>query len=472
MKAQRTTNYAVFLLASDIILTLLSWHIAVQMRFALPYGKHLTGKTLFAPSILYGWIGVIWLFVFVFTSTYDYRRTLRFIDEIQTLLTSQIIAVALFSNVLYLFYRDVPRLLFIYFVVIDLVALFLFRDALRAVFRWVVGPRQQDMENVLIIGAGKIGRQLAQQFARERWTGLTVTGFLDDDPTKVGKRFIDLPVIGQTSDVVSVVQSYHVDEVIFALPLRAHGALENLVLALQEYPVRVHVVPDYFDLAYFKATIENYGGIPLIGLRDPAIDGFNRLVKRIFDLVIASATLIIVSPVMLLIALIIKLTSPGPIIFKQIRVGENGRPFTMYKFRSMVLDAEAKQEQVADITAGGAILYKKRDDPRVTPIGRFIRRTSLDELPQLFNVLTGDMSLVGPRPELPFLVEGYEAWQRKRFAVPPGITGWWQINGRSDHPMHMHTEDDLYYIQHYSPWLDTQILWRTIGVVLKGKGAY
>ena len=472
MKAQRTTNYAVFLLASDIALTLLSWRVAIAMRFALPYGKHLTEKTLYAPAILYVWIGAIWLFVFVFASTYDYRHTLRFIDEVQTLLTSQIIAVALFSNVLYLFYRDVPRLLFIYFVVIDLFVLFLFRDALRAIFRWVVGPRQQDVENVLIIGAGKIGRQLAEQFAQERWTGLTVIGFLDDDPAKTGKRFVDLPVIGKTDDVVDVVKAHHVDEVVFALPLRAHRALENLVLALQEYPVRVHVVPDYFDLAYFKATIENYGGIPLIGLRDPAIDGFNRLVKRIFDLCIASATLIVVSPVMMIIAAIIKLTSRGPIIFKQTRIGENGRPFTMYKFRSMVDNAEALQERVIDIMEDGAVLHKKPNDPRVTPIGRFIRRTSLDELPQLFNVLKGDMSLVGPRPELPFLVEGYEVWQRKRFAVPPGITGWWQINGRSDHPMHMHTEDDLYYIQHYSPWLDTQILWRTIGVVLKGKGAY
>ncbi len=159
-------------------------------------------------------------------------------------------------------------------------------------------------------------------------------------------------------------------------------------------------------------------------------------------------------------------------LFRQQRVGENGRLFTMYKFRSMVVNAEELQEQVNEVDEEGHIIHKKPNDPRVTRVGRFIRRYSLDELPQLFNVLKGDMSLVGPRPELPWLVEKYEPWQRKRFAVPQGITGWWQVNGRSDKPMHLHTEDDLFYIQNYSLWLDLLILWKTVWVVLRGKGAY
>jgi lipopolysaccharide/colanic/teichoic acid biosynthesis glycosyltransferase len=152
-------------------------------------------------------------------------------------------------------------------------------------------------------------------------------------------------------------------------------------------------------------------------------------------------------------------------------VGENGKLFCIYKFRSMVVDAEAdlmKQRQIEDQTAA----HKRPHDPRVTRVGHFLRRTSIDELPQLFNVLKGEMSLVGPRPELPGLVEQYEIWQRRRFAVPPGITGWWQVNGRSDRPMHLHTDDDLYYIQNYSPLMDLRILWRTIGTVVRGKGAY
>jgi lipopolysaccharide/colanic/teichoic acid biosynthesis glycosyltransferase len=154
------------------------------------------------------------------------------------------------------------------------------------------------------------------------------------------------------------------------------------------------------------------------------------------------------------------------------RVGENGRLFAMYKFRSMVDGAERMQETVNEENGNGDLIHKKPDDPRVTRVGRFLRRTSLDELPQLFNVLKGEMSLVGPRPELPWLLEQYEPWQHKRFAVPQGMTGWWQVNGRSDKPMHLHTDDDIYYVQNYSLWIDIYILLKTPWVVIRGKGAY
>jgi lipopolysaccharide/colanic/teichoic acid biosynthesis glycosyltransferase len=173
-----------------------------------------------------------------------------------------------------------------------------------------------------------------------------------------------------------------------------------------------------------------------------------------------------------LTALLIKLDSPGPVFFRQQRVGENGRIFRMYKFRSMVVGAEKLQHKVNGEDENGNVIHKSEDDPRVTRVGRFLRRTSLDELPQLINVLKGEMSLVGPRPELPWLVGQYELWQRKRFAVPQGMTGWWQVNGRSDKPMHLYTEDDLYYIQNYSLWMDIYILLKTSWVVLRGKGAY
>jgi len=153
-------------------------------------------------------------------------------------------------------------------------------------------------------------------------------------------------------------------------------------------------------------------------------------------------------------------------------VGENGRIFSMFKFRTMVKNAEDLQNQVEKIDADGNVIHKLRDDPRVTRVGKFLRRFSLDEVPQIFNILGGTMSLVGPRPEMPYLVDKYQPWQRKRFAVPPGLTGWWQITGRSDKPMHLHTEDDLYYIQNYSIWLDIQILIRTVWAVLIGRGSY
>jgi lipopolysaccharide/colanic/teichoic acid biosynthesis glycosyltransferase len=171
-------------------------------------------------------------------------------------------------------------------------------------------------------------------------------------------------------------------------------------------------------------------------------------------------------------AALIVLEDGFPIIFRQKRVGENGRVFDMLKFRTMIRNAEQLKDQVEKRDEYGNLIHKSKDDPRVTRVGRLLRRLSMDELPQLFNVLTGTMSLVGPRPEMPYLVNKYQPWQRKRFAVPPGLTGWWQVNGRSEKPMHLHTEDDLFYIQNYSIWLDIQILARTVWVVIFGKGAY
>jgi lipopolysaccharide/colanic/teichoic acid biosynthesis glycosyltransferase len=175
---------------------------------------------------------------------------------------------------------------------------------------------------------------------------------------------------------------------------------------------------------------------------------------------------------MALAAFLVYFEDGPPVIFRQKRVGKDGRLFEIYKFRTMVKDAERWHGQIKTRDTHGNPTHKTPQDPRVTRVGRILRRFSVDELPQLFNVLAGTMSLVGPRPELPYLVEKYESWQYQRFAVPPGMTGWWQISGRSDRPMHLHTEDDLYYIQNRSIWLDLQIIFRTIWVVIRGKGAY
>ncbi len=211
----------------------------------------------------------------------------------------------------------------------------------------------------------------------------------------------------------------------------------------------------------------------MFDLRAPVLDEYQRMVKRAFDLGVTIVSLPPALLVMGVVALAIKLDSPGPVFYRQKRVGENGRLFEMIKFRSMVKNADELRHLVEEAGPGGKVIqHKTAHDPRITRVGAFLRRTSLDELPQLFNVLRGEMSLIGPRPELPHLVDKYELWQRKRFAVPQGMTGWWQVNGRSDKPMHLHTEEDLYYVQHYSLWLDLQILVKTVWVVLRGKGAY
>jgi exopolysaccharide biosynthesis polyprenyl glycosylphosphotransferase len=301
------------------------------------------------------------------------------------------------------------------------------------------------------------------------WTGLQLVGYLDDDPYK---RSNGLPVWGALEDVRTVVERHQVDDVVLALPPEAHAQVNDIVATLHDLPVNVRVVPDYFSLALYRATVDDFGGIPMINLRDPALNDTQRLVKRLFDVVVGGILTLLLLPLMGIIAVAIKLDSRGPILFKQERVGENGRLFKMYKFRSMVSNAEELQVQVNHLDEDGHLIHKQEHDPRITRVGRFIRRWSLDELPQLFNVLKGELSLVGPRPELPWLVERYEPWQRKRFVVPQGVTGWWQVNGRSDKPMHLHTDEDLYYIQNYSLWLDLYILLKTPWVIVRGKGAY
>lgn len=465
------TNTTIFLIFSDLAITLLALFTAIQARYWLPYGVQLAWSEVAQPWTIYLLVALIWGTTFVVTNVYNARRSMRAWDEAQAITFAVAVACLVFAGVLYLTYREVPRRLFFYFVLADLGLILGFRIALRGALRFAGRP-EPDTRRVLIVGTGRLAQRVAEGVLAQSGAGLVLVGLVGDDLAGSSGAHLAGPVIGTVAETPALVKAHAVNEVVFALPLRSQGTIESLVLALQEQPVSVRVVPDFIDLAMSRATIEDFYGLPLVGLRDPAIDGFDRVVKRVFDLVLSLLTLLILWPVMLIVALAIKLDSPGPALFIQERVGENGRPFRMVKFRSMVLDADEALDPVSEADGASSPYRKSPDDPRVTGVGRFIRRTSLDELPQLFNVLRGDMSLVGPRPELPRLVAHYESWQRRRFAVPPGITGWWQVNGRSDRMMHQHTEDDLYYIQNYSPLLDVQILWRTIGVVVRGHGAF
>jgi exopolysaccharide biosynthesis polyprenyl glycosylphosphotransferase len=254
--------------------------------------------------------------------------------------------------------------------------------------------------------------------------------------------------------------------------MRAHREMADLVAEIERLPVNIKVAPDLGPLVFYKMSVESFGDIPLIGLKEPVMKPHQRIVKRGMDIVISLLALLVSSPICAAIAIAIRADSPGPAIFRQPRAGENGKPFTMYKFRSMVLGAEKLERDLVEKAINHNQSFKLPNDARVTRVGRFLRRTSLDELPQFWNVLKGDMSLVGPRPELPVLVEHYEPWQRKRFGVPQGMTGWWQIHDRSDKPMYWHTEDDLYYLQNYSLLLDLRIIALTAWAAICGKGAY
>ncbi len=464
----RRVSIRLALLLGDLSLIATALYLASWLRPQLNFGKPIPFDSVWLAWPIYAIALLIWGTGFLLIDVYNLPKNLRLIDELGRLVAAHAATALAFAGSLYFSFRDTSRLQVLSFALISLILLIAYRLGFRFVLR-LFGHKRYGSRRVLIVGAGSAGRNAANMVVEHRWTGLRFAGFMDDNPQA---NTAGHPYFGPLQNTVQVVQEQNINEVIFALPMHAHITLVKLVTDLQSLKVNVRVVPDFFDLVFLRSVIEDLGGMPLVTLREPALDPLQRLVKRTFDLLVGSISLVLIMPMMAIIALIIKRDSAGPIIFRQQRVGENGRLFNMYKFRTMIHDAEIQQDELNRTTATGHLLHKFYDDPRVTRFGRFLRRTSLDELPQLFNILKGEMSLVGPRPELPWLVDRYEPWQRKRFEVPQGLTGWWQVNGRSSKPMHLYTDEDLYYIEHYSLWFDIQILWRTIKAVLDRRGAY
>lgn len=464
-------NYAIFSMAIDILLTCLALVVATKLVVYIPlHLTNLRGLPYVSPYIFLV-VPIIWGVSFLVLSVYDPKRIYKAMDELQIVTIATIASALLFAGLLFLTDRDFSRWVFVLFVAFDMVLLLGWRILARVIFR--IGRMPAAERHVLIVGAGEVGQRVGQMIQDYRSMGLNLSGFLDESMqsgTESNEYLVH--VLGRVDDVRDVVQKRGINDVVIALPQRDYVQINELVLALHDLSVQVRVVPDYFSLALYRASVEDFGGLPMINLRDPALNDVQRLVKRMFDLAISGILIAFAMIPMLIITVMIKLDSEGPILFRQQRVGENGRLFPMYKFRSMVVDAEKMLNDVTEFFDDGHVEFKKADDPRVTNVGRFLRRISLDELPQLFNVLKGDMSLVGPRPELPWLVGQYEPWQHKRLAVPQGMTGWWQINGRADKPLHLHTEEDLYYVQNYSLWMDIYILLKTPWVVVRGKGAY
>jgi exopolysaccharide biosynthesis polyprenyl glycosylphosphotransferase len=467
------TRLGLILLVTDLALTALALHLAKLLRLTLPFGVYLDEPLAFGPWF-YVLVPAIWALAFLTLRIYDPARALRYLEDVQAMWSAVTWASLVFAGVAYLLFREFSRLLFFYFYVLDLILLLGWRAFLRWLLRLGVGGGLGEPRRVLVVGAGAVGQELGAAIRAYHWTGLELAGYVDDDEAKLGQTRAGAPVLGTLEDARTIVARYAVDEVLLALPPRAQERARQLILTLQELPVNVRVVPDVFDLVFIRASAEEFAGIPLIGLREPAIEGPDRVVKRLFDLIVGGLALMVLSPLMLVAALAVRIDSPGPILLRQQRVGEGGRPFRMLKFRTMRVGAEVEEHRLAQETGKGPPIFaKRRDDPRVTRVGRVLRRFSIDELPQLFNVLKGDMSLVGPRPELPWMVDKYELWHRKRFAVPQGMTGWWQVNGRSDRADYaLRMEDDLYYIRNWSLWLDVRILWMTVGAVLRGEGAY
>ncbi len=325
------------------------------------------------------------------------------------------------------------------------------------------------VERVVVVGGGEPARLLMHVITTEPGLGYHLVGFLQVDSAEPAGRF---PCLGGMADLAAVAQSQRIGEVMIALPSNYRSVVPHLIAACEEAGLAFRIVPDLYELSLTRVDVLELRGIPLVGLKPVAIRGLNFLTKRVFDAVAAGLVLVLLCPLWLTIAIAIKLDSQGPVLFSQRRIGRNCRPFQAYKFRSMRQGAEEEQARLARLNEAGEVLFKIKNDPRVTRVGRWLRRTSLDEVPQLINVLTGNMSLVGPRPPLPTEVEQYDPWHVKRLEVMPGITGLWQVSGRSQLPFDEMVMLDIYYIENWSLGLDFEILLRTIPAVISGRGAY
>ncbi len=471
---RRVQPLSIILFLIDLVIVPASLALGSFMRSTLPFGVSgaLSGENVAVPPLIYILAVVCWVVGMTFSGVYDPQRSLRWFNEVWRVAWGNLLSGFLMAGLLYFTFRELSRLQFVYFSVASTMFMLVYRGVLRLVYRTAGKARPGGRTRILLVGAGDLGSRLGRILLdHSRW-GFEPIGYLDDDVQKHGTLLNGLEVLGSISDLAGLVQERQVDEIWTALPLTATSRLQDIMRALERVSVRIKVVPDYFSMALVQANAEILDGLPIIGLRDPLIEGPPRLIKRVFDLSVSLALLILFSPVLIVAGVAVKLDSRGPISIRQQRVGENGRLFDMFKLRTMVADAGQRLEEVVHRDADGNMIHKAQDDPRVTRVGHWLRRFSVDELPQLVNVIKGDMSLVGPRPEMPWLVDRYEAWQRKRFAVPQGITGWWQINGRSDKPMHLNTDDDLYYVYNYSLWLDIVILLKTPIAVLRGKGAF
>jgi exopolysaccharide biosynthesis polyprenyl glycosylphosphotransferase len=416
------------------------------------------------PASVYRMVVLAFGIILPLVNLYDARRVFRARDEAERVALGVATASLVLAGLLYLTFRTVSRQIFLVFVGGTFLALLGYRAALRVLHRLGHHPAQAPV--VVIVGAGTLGRQVAKVLPRS-----AIAGFVDD-AVPPGDRVDGYPVLGRREELPALVDIEGITDVVLALPRDGQDNLANLLIALWKRPLRLYTVPDFFDLGFARTSVDYLGGLTLIGLREPVIDGFQRVAKRLIDLALGLAILVLVLPLMGLVAIAIRLDSPGPVIFRQQRVGENGRLFTMFKFRTMTADAEQRQAAVSVQTVLGKVIHKRADDPRVTRVGRLLRRLSLDELPQLVNVLRGEMSLVGPRPEMPWIVAQYDPWQYQRLTVPQGMTSWYVVNGRSEVPMHLNTEQDVRYIRDYSLFLDLKILWRSMGAVLKGRGAF
>jgi Undecaprenyl-phosphate glucose phosphotransferase len=452
-----------FYVITDAVLGMTALVLAYLLRFESGFIPVTKGKPpLDQYAAMLPFIAVLVPLSFHVQGLYRLRRGRSRVDDFFAVFVGTILAGILgLAALLYLQayyperYSEPSRLLLPLFLGINVVLTYASREMVREALerRWKAGI---GLKRVLIAGAGDLGRLVADKVLEHRELGFKVVGFLDDRAIGDHIGYRGLPLLGTLADAHEVIKGEKIDHVYVALPLEEHVKMLGIVEATNREGIDVHVVPDLLQFIALRARLENLDGVPIISLNDVPLRGFNSVLKRAIDIAISGTALLVLGIPMALIALLIKRTSDGPVFYTQERMGLDGQAFFVYKFRSMFLGAEDETGPI----------WARDDDPRCTPVGRWLRKLDLDELPQLLNVLRGDMSLVGPRPERPYFVEQFKhriPQYMLRHKVKAGITGWAQVNGwRGNTSLEKRIEYDLYYIENWSVGLDLKILWLTL----------
>ncbi len=429
------------------------------------------------PFSYYAWMLVIifflWGFLFSFFGVYDFLRTRSLGSVSLAILKGIVVGVSGVIVILFLLQEQtISRTLLLGFGGLNFILLTLEKAFLIYFLKVAVRDKEYPWTQVLVVGGGRGAEELTKMIEKNKHWGLKIMGELDFEPSRVGKKIREAKVLGAASELSKFLHNRVVDHVVFTLPLGLWNHLPKLLSICEEVGVSSHVVPEFNHLNIARMKPEEFFGIPMLSFSTTPEWGWTLFLKEVFNRVSAFLLLSILSPVFLAIALGVKISSPGPVFFRQERSGLNGRKFIFYKFRSMVENAEEMGEELKHLDETSGPVFKIQDDPRLTKFGKFLRRSTLDELPQLINVFTGEMSLVGPRPPIPSEVEKYDTWQRRRLSMKPGMTCIWQISGRSKIPFDKWMEMDLEYIDNWSLWLDFKILIRTIPAILSRKGAW
>ncbi|HDP97804.1 MAG TPA: sugar transferase [bacterium] len=413
----------------------------------------------------------IWLILLnVFGAYIDFRMR-EFSKELILIIKASVGSVIVLGSIFFIAQMQLTSRLYVGIFTLTTVLSLIIQKRLMIILLNRMHERGFNQVNLLVVGTGKRAQKFIRDLKEHAHWGLRIVGLIDDEHGMYGKEIEGYRVMGRIQDIPFILHRKIIDRVIFIVPRLWLHRLDEVILACEREGIATSISMDLYDLKIARIRQTYFSEFPLLEFETFHANEWELFIKRTIDIICSLIFLILLSPVFLITIVAIKLDSRGPIFFKQIRSGVNGRKFTLYKFRSMEVGAEMKKKQLEKMNEMDGPVFKIKHDPRITRVGRFIRKLSIDELPQLFNVLKGDMSIVGPRPPLPVEVEMYEMWQRRRLSLKPGLTCIWQVSGRNSINFERWMEMDLEYIDNWSIWLDFKLLFKTFFVVMFGYGA-